>query len=103
MRLASGRRVSFVDVPGHERFVGNMLAGLGPAPIVCLVVAADAGWQAPTSEHRDAIQALGIPTGIVVQSRQDLAAHNIDAVTAQIRHQQHDTTLDYIPVEATSD
>src|SRR5699024_6389888 len=42
--LPSKRSVSFVDVPGHERFVGNMLAGLGPAPIVCLVVAADAGW-----------------------------------------------------------
>src|SRR5699024_12553135 len=58
--LPSIRSVSFVDVPGHERFVGNMLAGLGPAPIVCLVVAADAGWQAQTTEHRDAIKALGI-------------------------------------------
>src|SRR5699024_6682389 len=58
--LPSGRSVSFVDVPVHERFVGNMLAGLGPTPIVCLVVAADAGWQAQTTEHRDAIKALGI-------------------------------------------
>lgn len=102
MRLASGRRVSFVDVPGHERFVGNMLAGLGPAPIVCLVVAADDGWQAQTSEHRDAIQALGIPTGIVVISRLDLAADNVDAVTAQIRQELADTTLADAPIVATS-
>ena len=41
--LPSGRDVAFVDVPGHERFLGNMLAGLGPAPVVCFVVAADEG------------------------------------------------------------
>ncbi|MDN5839031.1 MAG: GTP-binding protein, partial [Yaniella sp.] len=84
MSLPSGRSVSFVDVPGHERFVGNMLAGLGPAPVVCLVVAADEGWQAQTSEHRDAIKALGISAGVVVISRLDLAPDNIGAVTAQI-------------------
>ena len=43
--LPSGREVAFVDVPGHERFLGNMLAGLGPAPVVCFVVAADEGWR----------------------------------------------------------
>ncbi|MGO1536990.1 MAG: GTP-binding protein, partial [Yaniella sp.] len=77
MSLPSGRSVSFVDVPGHERFVGNMLAGLGPAPVVCLVVAADEGWQAQTSEHRDAIKALEISAGVVVISRLDLAPDNI--------------------------
>lgn len=100
--LPSGRSVSFVDVPGHERFVGNMLAGLGPAPIVCLVVAADEGWQAQTSEHRDAIKALGISTGIVVVSRLDLAPENIDVVTAQIRHELADTALAAAPIVATS-
>lgn len=100
--LPSGRSVSFVDVPGHERFVGNMLAGLGPAPIVCLVVAADEGWQAQTSEHRDAIKALGIATGIVVISRLDLAPDNIDVVTAQIRHELAETALAEAPIVATS-
>src|SRR5699024_5470151 len=52
--------VAFVDVPGHERFLGNMLSGLGPAPVVCFVVAADEGWQAQSDDHRDAIAALGI-------------------------------------------
>src|SRR5699024_9155221 len=91
MSLPSGRSVSFVDVPGHERFLGNMLSGLGPAPVVCLVVAADEGWQAQTSEHRDAIKALGISSGVVVISRLDLAPDNLQSVTAQIRHELADT------------
>ena len=44
--LPSGREVAFVDVPGHERFIGNALAGLATAPVVCFVVAADEGWSA---------------------------------------------------------
>ena len=53
--LVPGCDAAFVDVPGHERFLGNMLAGLGPAPVVCFVVAADEGWQEQSSDHRDAI------------------------------------------------
>lgn len=102
MSLPSGRSVSFVDVPGHERFVGNMLAGLGPAPVVCLVVAADEGWQAQTSEHRDAIKALEISAGVVVISRLDLAPDNIGAVTAQIQAELADTALAKAPIIATS-
>lgn len=102
MSLPSGRSVSFVDVPGHERFVGNMLAGLGPAPVVCLVVAADEGWQAQTSEHRDAIKALGISAGVVVISRLDLAPDNVGAVTAQIRAELADTALAKAPIVTTS-
>ncbi len=44
--LPSGEQIAFVDVPGHERFIGNMLAGIGPAPAVLFVVAADEGWRA---------------------------------------------------------
>ena len=100
--LPSGRSVSFVDVPGHERFVGNMLAGLGPTPIVCLVVAADAGWQAQTTEHRDAIKALGIDTGIIVISRIDLAPDTVDIVSAEIREQLAGTGLADAPIVAAS-
>ncbi|MCY1225737.1 Selenocysteine-specific elongation factor [compost metagenome] len=67
--LPSGRDVAFVDVPGHERFLGTMLAGIGPAPVVCFVVAADEGWQAQSNDHRDAVAALGIEYGVVVISR----------------------------------
>ena len=69
--LPSGQDVAFVDVPGHERFLGNMLAGIGPAPVVCFVIAADEGWQAQSSDHRDAVAALGIEHGVVVLRRAD--------------------------------
>ncbi|QGF24701.1 selenocysteine-specific translation elongation factor [Raineyella fluvialis] len=72
-RLASGEEVAFVDVPGHERFIANMLAGLGPVPAVMLVVAADEGWRAQSQEHLDAITALGISHGLLVITRKDLA------------------------------
>lgn len=72
--LPGGSDVSFVDVPGHERFIGNMLAGLGPAPVVLFVVAADEGWQPQSSDHRDAVLALGISRGLVALTRTDLAA-----------------------------
>ncbi|WP_426567143.1 selenocysteine-specific translation elongation factor [Angustibacter sp. McL0619] len=65
--------IAFVDVPGHERFVPTMLAGLGPVPAVVLVVAADGGWMPQTQEHLDAIEALGVRHGVVVVSRSDLA------------------------------
>jgi len=71
--LPQGREVAFVDVPGHQRFLGTMLAGLGPAPAVVFVVAADQGWQAQSTEHLAAVEALGIRDGILVLTRCDLA------------------------------
>ncbi len=72
-RLPSGRVVAFVDVPGHERFVANMLAGVGPVPAVMLVVAADEGWMPQTAEHVAALHALGVRHALLVVSRADLA------------------------------
>jgi selenocysteine-specific elongation factor len=73
MTLPSGEQVAFVDVPGHERFVTNMLAGAGPAPAVMFVVAADEGWKPQSAEHLAAIDALGVRNGILVITRSDLA------------------------------
>ncbi|GAA1290491.1 selenocysteine-specific translation elongation factor [Pseudonocardia aurantiaca] len=70
--LESGRTVAFVDVPGHERFVSTMLAGVGPVPAVVLVVAADEGWMPQSAEHVDALSALGVDTGLLVVTRSDL-------------------------------
>ncbi|MFC5828258.1 selenocysteine-specific translation elongation factor [Nonomuraea insulae] len=70
--LPSGRRLAFVDVPGHERFVTNMLAGVGPVPAVMFVLAADQGWQAQSQEHWEAIEALGVRRGLLVVTRCDL-------------------------------
>ena len=91
--LASGRDVAFVDVPGHERFLSNMLAGLAPVPAVCFVVAADEGWQAQSSDHRDAIAALGITNGIVVLTRSDRAPGGVDEVLARVRTELAGTGL----------
>jgi selenocysteine-specific elongation factor len=73
MTLPSGEVIAFVDVPGHERFVSNMLAGAGPVPAVLFVVAADEGWMPQSAEHLAAIDALGVRNGILVVTRADLA------------------------------
>jgi selenocysteine-specific elongation factor len=91
--LASGREVAFVDVPGHQRFLGNTLAGLGPAPVVCFVVAADEGWQAQSSDHRDAVAALGICHGLIVITRADRASDRVGEVLAQARAELSETGL----------
>src|SRR5450756_2607249 len=69
----AGEQLAFVDVPGHERFVPNMLAGLGPVPAVLFVVAADGGWMPQSAEHLAAVDALGVRHGILVITRADLA------------------------------
>ncbi len=60
LKLPSGERIAFVDVPGHERFVPNMLAGVGPVPAVLFMVAADEGWMPQSAEHLAVVDALGI-------------------------------------------
>jgi selenocysteine-specific elongation factor len=72
-QLPSGAEVAFVDVPGHQKFVTNMLAGVGPAPAAMIVIAADEGWRQQTQEHVDALLALNIRHGLVVVTRSDLA------------------------------
>ncbi len=91
--LPSGREVAFVDVPGHHRFLGNTLAGLGPAPVVCFVVAADEGWRAQSSDHRDAVAALGIRHGVIVITRADRAPQRAAEVLAQARTELAETGL----------
>ncbi|MEV0217151.1 selenocysteine-specific translation elongation factor [Micromonospora sp. NPDC050695] len=71
--LPSGGTVAFVDVPGHERFVPNMLAGVGPVPAALIVVAADEGWMPQSAEHLAALDALGVGHGLLVVTRADLA------------------------------
>ncbi|MEV5778496.1 selenocysteine-specific translation elongation factor [Streptomyces antimycoticus] len=71
--LPSGRRAAFVDVPGHERYLHTMLAGVGPVRAALLVVAADQGWCAQTAEHADALAAFDVPHLLLVMTRCDLA------------------------------
>ena len=102
-KLDSGADVAFVDVPGHEKFLGNMLAGVGPAPVVLFVVAADEGWQAQSADHRDALRALGIEHGVVALTRADRADTARRAeVTAQVKAALAGTALADAPVVEVS-
>jgi selenocysteine-specific elongation factor len=98
----SGHDVAFVDVPGHQRFLGNTLAGLGPAPVVCFVVAADEGWQVQSGDHRDAIAALGIRHGIVVITKADRAPDRVTEVVARVHTELADTGLRDAPAVVVS-
>ena len=65
-------RIGFVDVPGHERFVRNMLAGVGGIDLVLLIIAADEGIKPQTREHFDICRMLALPRGITVLTKSDL-------------------------------
>jgi selenocysteine-specific elongation factor len=82
LTLPSGEQLAFVDVPGHERFVPNMLAGIGPVPAVLFVVAADEGWMPQSAEHLAALDALGVRHGLLAVTRADLADPGPAAATA---------------------
>jgi selenocysteine-specific elongation factor len=101
--LASGEQLAFVDVPGHQRFVTNMLAGVGPVPAVLLVVAADEGWRRQTSEHLDAIDALRIRHGLIAVTRADLATPDrTAAVLADAWQRVARSSLGEVPALAVS-
>ena len=91
-----GREIAFVDVPGHERFVANMLAGCGPVLAVMFVVAATEGWMPQSDEHLDALRALGVRHLLMVISKADLA--DPAGVIAQVRERLPD-----VPVVAATD
>jgi selenocysteine-specific elongation factor len=95
-----GEVLAFVDVPGHERFVPNMLAGTGPAPAVMFVVAADEGWQAQSDEHLAALDAFGVRHGLLVVTKADRA--DPAAAMAVARERLAGTSLGDVPAVAVS-
>jgi selenocysteine-specific elongation factor len=100
MTLESGDRIAFVDVPGHERFVPNMLAGVGPVPAVLFVVAADEGWMPQSAEHLAVVDALGISNGLLAVTKSDLA--DPAAAMAEAADHMGKTSLGAIPAVAVS-
>jgi selenocysteine-specific elongation factor len=92
--------IAYVDVPGHERFVANMLAGVGPVPAVMIVVAADEGWMPQTQEHVAALDALGVRHGVLVVTRSDLA--DPTAVLEDARQRLARTTLGRVEAVAVA-
>ncbi|MEO5974451.1 MAG: selenocysteine-specific translation elongation factor [Ilumatobacteraceae bacterium] len=97
--LPTGEVVSFVDVPGHIRFLRNMLAGVGGVDACMLVVAANEGWMPQTEEHLRIIDLLGIGHGAVVVTKSDLVNEvMLETVTSEIGDHVRGTFLESAPV-----
>ncbi|MGA2348512.1 MAG: selenocysteine-specific translation elongation factor, partial [Candidatus Sulfotelmatobacter sp.] len=87
--------IGFVDVPGHERFVRNMLAGAGGVDLVLLVIAADESIKPQTREHFDILQLLGVQRGLTVLTKSDAVdAETLDVVRLEVEEFLHGTFLD---------
>lgn len=97
--LPSGQRAGIIDVPGHEKFIKNMLAGVMGIDIVILVVAADEGIMPQTSEHLSILDLLGIKKGFVVLTKSDLVDSEwIDMVEEEVRDEIKGTFLEDSPI-----
>ncbi|MDE2769403.1 MAG: selenocysteine-specific translation elongation factor [Chloroflexota bacterium] len=101
--LPNGREVSVVDVPGHERFVSNMLAGVGGIDAVLLVIAADEGVMPQTREHLDIIDLLEIDTGVVALTKSDLVDDEwVELVEEDVRDALAGSALAAAPIVPVS-
>jgi selenocysteine-specific elongation factor len=101
--LPSGREIGFVDVPGHERFVRNMLAGVGPVRLVLFVVAADEGWKPQSEEHLAIVDVLGAEAGVVALTKRDLVDDGaLDIAAREIEERLAGTSLEGAPMVACS-
>ena len=97
--VGEGARVSFVDVPGHERFIRNMLAGVCAIDAALLVVAADDGVMPQTVEHLHILDLLDVRRGAAVVTKSDLVSpERVQAVCADIRELTEGTSLGGLPV-----
>jgi selenocysteine-specific elongation factor len=92
--------IGIVDVPGHEDFIRNMIAGVGSIDLALLVVAADDGWMPQTEEHLQILTYLDVRRAVIALTKSDLG--KIDNVSAQIRKQLRDTAFAYSPIIPTS-
>lgn len=103
LTLPSGKEVSIVDVPGHERFIKNMLAGAGGLDAALLVIAADEGPMPQTEEHLDILHLLGVDRGIVVLTKTDMVDEDwLELVEEEIRDRLKSTTLQNAPIVPVS-
>src|SRR3984885_11134612 len=98
-------RIGFVDVPGHERFVRNMLAGVGGIDLVLLVIAAGGGAKPQTREHFDILQLLGVRRGITVLTKADAVdSETLEVVRLEVEDYVRGSFLDVAqsPIVAAS-
>ena len=98
-----GQEVSFVDVPGHKRFIKNMLAGTGGFDVALLVVAADEGWMPQSEEHLAVFDLLGIRHGLVAITKIDRADPDlVELAMLETEEQLVGTTLEDCPIVPVS-
>ena len=101
--LPSGDRAGIIDVPGHEKFINNMVAGVVGMDLVLLVIAADEGIMPQTREHMDILGLLGIEKSIIVLNKCDLVDEEwIELVEEEIREELSGTFLEQAPVVKVS-
>ena len=103
LTLPSGREISIVDVPGHERFIKNMLAGVGGIDLAMLIVAADESVMPQTVEHLAILDLLRIKRGFVVMTKRDLVDDEmVELVKAEVEDTLEGTTFEGSPVAVVS-
>jgi selenocysteine-specific elongation factor len=99
--LSTGVEVGFVDVPGHVRFIKNMLAGVGAVDVAMLVVAANEGWMPQTAEHVDILELLDIRWGLVALTKADVVdAETLELAQLELADRLEPTPLARWPVVA---
>ncbi|WP_432408941.1 selenocysteine-specific translation elongation factor [Wukongibacter sp. M2B1] len=97
--LPNGKKAGIVDVPGHERFIKNMLAGVSGIDLVLLVIAADEGIMPQTQEHLDILSILDVKKGIIVITKSDLVDEEwLNLVEDEIRDKVQGTFLENAPL-----
>jgi selenocysteine-specific elongation factor len=103
MDLPSGRRIGIVDVPGHERFIKNMLAGVGGIDAAILVIAADEGPMPQTREHLAILDLLDVRLGVVVLTKSETVDGDwLDLVREEVREEIAGTALAGAPIVSVS-
>jgi selenocysteine-specific elongation factor len=103
LTLPSGREVSVVDVPGHERFIKNMLAGVGGIDAAVLVIAADEGVMPQTAEHLAILDLLGVTRGVAALSKRDMVDDEwLELVREEVADRLQGTTMERAPLVAVS-
>jgi len=106
LETPDGQRISFIDVPGHVRYLGNMLAGVGGINGCLFVVDANEGWMPQTEEHLRILQLTGAPSGVVALTKADLCdADHLELATLEVIDHVEGTFLEgatIVPVSATT-
>jgi selenocysteine-specific elongation factor len=103
LKLPSGERLGIIDVPGHEKFIKNMVAGVGGIDLVLLIIAADEGIMPQTREHLDICTLLNINEGLIALTKVDLVDKEwLQMVQEEIREFTRGTFLEHSPIVPVS-